>query len=568
MSTKYILRHNCNKETSQTRRMPVQNIVYVTGHKNPDTDSICAAIAYAELKKKLGMNAVAVRLGNINRETEFVLSHFGLTIPPYLETVKTQVSDLDMDVVNPASPDISVKTAWMIMKKNNFKSLPVVDENDRLLGMVTLSDIAGKYMDALEENLLSSSHTPLDNIVETLNAQLLCGSHDSFQTTGRVLIASNTPDVMEPHIERGDIVIVGNRTDSQHKAIELGVSCMITTCGHHPPEDVLHAAQEKGVAIVATRFDSFATARLINQSVPIGFIMSTSNIISFDLDDFIDDIRDKMLQTRYRSYPVVDSHNKVKGLISRYHLISQRKKKVILLDHNEKAQTVNGIDQAEILEIIDHHKVGDIQTKNPVYFKNEPVGSTSTIVANLFFENGIRPTRSIAGILCAAILSDTIKFKSPTSTYVDRTTCEKLAYIAGIDMDDFSFTMFKKGSSLEGKTPEEIFHQDLKEYTVGKYRIGIAQVNTLDTDSISHLKNELLSYMEHLSSIKNCHLLILMVTDILHEGSELLVAGKDKILIEKAFQVDVQGNSVYLQGVISRKKQVIPLIANAIEQHP
>lgn len=540
------------------------DFVYIVGHKNPDTDSICSVIAYSELKKKTGFNTIPMRLGKVNRETEFVLEYFDIQVPELLETVRTQISDLDIDIVNPVTPDISIKTAWNIMKKKNVKTLPVVDENERLLGVVTLSDLTNKYMDALDNNSIAASNTSLRNIVETLNAKLFCGSQEDFQTSGKVMIAAITPEEMCNCIEKGDIVIAGNREDSQIKALESGANCLIITMGGIPSESVVEIAREFKAIIMVTPTDTFTTARLVNQSVPIGYVMSRNEMIKFNIDDFVDEIRDKMLKTRYRSYPVVDENNRIKGFISRYHLISKNKKKVILLDHNERTQTVNGIEQAEILEIIDHHRLGDIQTNNPISFKNEPVGSTSTIIANLFFDAGIRPSKGIAGILCAAILSDTLKFQSPTCTYTDRIVAEKLSEIAGLNIEDFATAMFKAGSSLQGKTPKDIFNQDMKEYNIGKLRLGIGQVYTMDMESISEVKDALLEYMGAFSKENRYNLVMLLVTDILNQGSEVLYVGDSKELVTKAFNIESIGNSIYLPGVVSRKKQVIPSISSSL----
>jgi len=545
----------------------MDKLVFVTGHKNPDTDSICSAIAYAELKKKLGVNAVPKRLGDANRETEFVLKHFEVEIPDYLYTVKTQVSDLNMDQAFPVSSDISIKTAWHLMKKNNIKTIPVVDDHERLLGIVTLSDITNKYMDALDNNTIASTKTTLRNIAETLNAKLICGSQEDFKTTGKVVVAAVSPEDLHTFVEPGDIVITGNRLDIQLKALEYGTNCLIITCGGNPSQELIDEACRNNSVLMTTPIDTFTTARLVNQSIPVGSIMSNENLITFNTDDFIDDIQDIMLKTRYRSYPVVDDNNRIEGFISRYHLISQRKKNVILVDHNEKAQAVNGIEEAEILEIIDHHRLGDIQTASPIFIRNEPVGSTSTIVANMYFEMGIRPSKSIAGILCSAILSDTIKFKSPTSTYIDRITAEKLAEIAGINViDEYANLMFKEGSSLHGKTLKEIFYQDFKDYTFGKYNIGIGQVLTMDREKVAELEESLIAFMKQLCADNGYNLLMLFVTDIINQASEVLFAGEEKELISLAFNVDIGENSVYLPGVVSRKKQVIPVISSAVDK--
>jgi manganese-dependent inorganic pyrophosphatase len=546
--------------------MLVSEKIYITGHKNPDTDSICAAIAYAELKKRHAIDALPIRIGDINRETEFVLKYFGVDVPDYKETVRTQVSDLNMDIINPVSEDISIKAAWSIMQKNNIKVLPVADINSKLLGIITLSDITSSYLDALENNILSASNTPLRNITDTLNARLLCGSEDEFKAAGKVVIAAMIPEDMEPFVEKGDIVITGNRKDSQLKAISIGVCCMIITCGGQMDQEVLNYAQEKGCIVLETNYDTFTTARLINQSIPVSYIMTRNQLVYFNIHDFIDNIRDKMLKTRYRSYPVVDDEGRIKGFISRYHLISQRRKKIILVDHNERAQTIDGIEQADILEIIDHHRIGDIQTSYPIYFKNDAVGSTSTLIANMYFENGLNPSKKIAGILCAAIISDTMKFKSPTSTYADELAAHKLAKIADINIEEFSTALYKASASLEGMSPQTILDYDFKDFMLNKYKMGIGQINSSDSEAFGKVKESLLKHMKTVQENKGYSLILLMVTDIINEGSEILYVGDEAGLVEKAFNIKNGGSSGYLSGVVSRKKQIIPMLSRAIQR--
>ena len=538
--------------------------VYITGHKNPDTDSICASIAYAELKKRLGIPAAPFRNGKVNRETEFVLKYFHVKTPDGLDSVKTQVCDLSIDEISPVSADISIRTAWSIMQRNNVKVLPVASESGRLLGIVSLSDITDNYMNALSSNTLSAGSTPLQNIIDTLNAKLITGCQDDFRSTGKVVVAAMEPDSMEPLIESGDIVLAGDRRDVQAKTVAMGANCIVLTCHAQIGPDVLEQAKSNHCIVMETGYDTFTTARLINQSIPVGLIMTQKDLICFHINDYIDSIRDRMLNTRYRSYPVIDDNGCNKGFISRYHLISQKRKKVILLDHNEKAQTVDGIEQAEILEIIDHHRLGDIQTGYPVYVRNEVVGSTSTLIANMYFENGIKPSREMAGILCAAILSDTINFKSPTSTYADIAMASKLARISGIDTDEFAGRMFRAASALEGMSPREILHHDFKDYLINKNKIGIGQISLFDPQDLQERKSGLLEYMNGLLIQNNYSLLLLMVTDIENEGSYLLSAGDAGSLIGKTFGVESSKNMIYLKGVISRKKQVVPLLTNAL----
>lgn len=539
--------------------------VYITGHKNPDTDSVCSAIAYAELKKRLGVAAIPVRIGNLNRETEFVLDYFGVEAPDYLDTVRTQVADLNIDLVGPVTADISIKTAWSIMQKLNIKVLPVADEEGRLVGIIALSDITGCYMDTFESNVFAASDTPLRNITETLNAKLLTGGDEDLRFAGKVVIAAMSPESMDPFIEKGDIVITGDRTDAQLKALESGASCLILTCGGSIDDRVLALAQKNGTVLMETRYDTFITARLINQSIPIGYVMTKDDLVYFNLNDFTDTIKDRMLQTRYRSYPVVDNDNIVKGFISRFHLISQNRKKIILLDHNEKIQTIDGIEQADILEIIDHHRIGDIQTGNPIYFKNDAVGSTATLIANMYFENGITPPKRIAGILCAAVVSDTMKFKSPTNTYLDETTASKLAAIADINIDEFAAAMFDAGSTLEGMSPKEILYYDFKDYNLNKLKVGIGQKNLSDARGFEKLKMSLVEQMREVQEKNRYNLLLLLLTDIKKEGSYVIFVGNIPALTAKLFDTEEQSGSVFLKGVVSRKKQVVPLITEAIQ---
>ncbi len=539
--------------------------VYVLGHKNPDTDSICSAIAYAELKRKLGMNAIPGRLGDANQETKFVLEYFDVEMPELIETVKKQVSDLNMDAIYSLSPEIPIKTTWNIMNKTNLKSLPVVDENEKLIGIATLSDITKKYMDAVDQNIIALSKTPLQNIAETLEAKIVSGEQKDYCTTGKIHVLAAEPSQLENFIEKGDIVIAGNRQDSVNRAIELGANCVIMTCCSEVEEEIIQKAKQYSCILMTTKMETFTTARLINQSIPIGYVMTTNDIIKFDGDDFVEEVKETMLSTRYRSYPVVDSCNKVMGFVSRYHVISQHKKKVILVDHNEMSQTVQGIEEAEILEIIDHHRLGDIQTGNPIFFKNEPVGCTATLVANMYLNAGITPSKKMAGIMCSAILSDTLKFKSPTCTYLDKITAEKLAEIAYLEVESYAIKMFKAGSTLKGKTPEEILNTDFKEFQFNKSKIGIGQVYTIDIESANEIREETLLYMSTICKDRSYGLIVLLITDILNQGSEVLFVGHLKDIIGKAFEVQTNENSVYLPGVVSRKKQVIPNIMNALE---
>lgn len=545
----------------------MKEAVYITGHKNPDSDSICAALAYAEYKNANGdINAIPVRLGEINRETKFILEYFGVPAPILLETVRQSVENLDFDKIASVSPDISLRMALELMKKNNLNSLPVTDENERLIGIVTISDIIRSYIDVWDNGILGKSGTPIDNIIDTLSAKVVVVPNEMKPLTGKLLVLAMEPKSAVEYIEENDIVICGDRNDVQKLAMNSNISLMIITGNIKAEEEIIKLGEQNGITIISTPHDTFTTARLITQSVPISYVMSRDNLMVFALDDLVDNVKEKMSQTRYRSYPVIDedNNNKVVGLISRYHLISSMKKKVILVDHNERSQSVDGLEECEILEIIDHHRVADVFTGNPIYFRNEPVGSTSTIIASIMFENGRRPSKKMAGILSAAIISDTLLFRSPTSTNVDRMILERLARIADLDVEKFAMEMFKAGTSLVGKTPQELLSQDFKMFTIGKNKVGIAQVYTMDPDSLRDMKTDLISLMEEKAKELGYSMFILMLTDIFKEASEMVVVGQNKELVAQAFGKVLVNNSFYVPGVLSRKKQVVPPITNAL----
>ena len=543
----------------------MKDIIYVTGHKNPDSDSICAAYAYAEFKNKIGdVETVACRLGNPNQETQYILDYFNAEAPRLLKTVKLKVEDLQFDNISPVSPEISLKTAWSIMRDKNIKTLPVADENDHLLGVLAVSNLTSCYMDIWDNRILAKSNTTLDNIIDTLSAKVSYVNEKVTHFPGKIVVTAMQPDTMSGHIDEGDIAIVGDREEAQAALIKLNISLMIVTGGYAPSEKIVSLAKEHGVTIIVTQHDSFTASRLIVQSIPVGYVMVKENIVSFTTDDLVDDIKGIMTETRFRSYPVLDQNGRVVGTVSRYHLISNHKKKVIQVDHNERGQSVDGLEDAEVLELIDHHRVADIQTNNPIYFRNEPVGSTSTIVAKCFFESGIRPSRKAAGLLCGAIISDTLLFRSPTCTPQDQYICKKLAEIADINIEEFAKEMFKAGTSLKGKTVEQIFNSDFKPFTIEDTKVGIAQVNTMDIEGFMPLKEEMLNYMDQKAKEAGLDMVMLLLTDILNEGSEILVTGNKPEIVEKAFNVTLKDKGAFLPGVLSRKKQVVPPITNAI----
>ena len=461
----------------------MKDVIYITGHKNPDSDSICAAIAYAEFKNKTQDTlAIPVRLGNVSQETQYILDYFGVEAPQFLETVKLKVEDLEMDNIAPLAPEVSLKMAWNIMRDKNLKSIPVADGNNHLLGMLSTSNITETYMDVWDSNILAKSSTSLDNILDTLSAEAQNINEERKVFPGKVVVAAMKVESLKEFISEGDIAIAGDRAEIQAELIELKVSLLIVTGGHTPSKEIIELAKKNNITVITTPHDSFTASRLIVQSLPVDYIMTKDNLVTVSTDDLVEDVKVIMSETRYSNYPVIDENNKVVGSIARFHLISTHKKKVIQVDHNERGQSVHGLEDAEVLEIIDHHRVADIQTSNPIYFRNEPLGSTSTIVAKRFFENGIRPSKEAAGLLCGAIISDTLLFKSPTCTPQDIKICRRLAEIAGIVPETFAKEMFRAGTSLKGKSIDEIFNSDFKPFTIGGIKIGVAQVNTMDIE--------------------------------------------------------------------------------------
>lgn len=542
----------------------MQEKVYIMGHRNPDSDSICSALAYAEYKNSLGeLTAIPVRLGDINRETQFILDYFGVEAPELKETVRLSVEDLDYDKIAPINPDISIKMALNIMEKNGINSIPVVNTSEELVGMISASDMIKKYIDVWDSSILGKSGATVDNIIDTLSSDVIFMS-DTNVLDGKTVVIAMDPKDAKNYIDKGDIAICGSREDAQILALDKEVGILIVTGGITPSEKVSKKAKDKNISLIVSPHDTFTASKLITQAMPVSYAMTKENLVYFKEDDLVDDIKVEMANTRYRTYPVINNDKKVTGLISRYHLISSKKKKVILVDHNERSQSIDGLEEAEILEIIDHHRVADVFTGNPIYFRNEPVGSTATIIGSIMFENGRRPNRKIAGILCGALISDTLLLRSPTATPTDKMMLERLSRIADINPETFANEMFKAGTSLVGKQPKEILNQDFKEFTIEDEKLAISQVFTMDLDSLSELKEELVPAMEKIRKDKDYSFLVLLLTDIFNESSEIMVVGEEQELIASAFGKEISNNSFQAPGVVSRKKQVVPPITTAI----
>ena len=447
--------------------MRANSKIYVIGHKNPDTDSICSAIAYADIKNRSEKGSyVAKRAGQINEETEYVLNRFHMHAPGYLPNAGTQVKEIEIHEVPGVRGSISVKKAWELMNNNNVVTLPITSQDNMLQGLITVSDIAKSYMDAYDSRVMSTARTQYRSIAETLDGTVLVGNEHGYFVKGKVVIGTFHPDMMEDYIEKDDLVILGNRAEDQLCAIEMDASCIIVGLGAKVSRTIQKLAEEKSCVIISTPHDTYTIARLINQSIPIKYLMKKNNLITFSTEDFLDEIKEVMKTQRHRDFPVLDKKGKYVGTISRRNLIGGSRKRLILVDHNEESQAVDNINEAEVLEIIDHHRLGSLQTMAPVYFRNQPVGCTATILYQIYQERQLEIAPNIAGLLCAAIISDTLMFRSPTCTPADQAAAEALAKIAEIDIPEFASEMFRAGSNLKDKTPAEIFHQDFKKFII------------------------------------------------------------------------------------------------------
>ena len=548
----------------------------VLGHRNPDTDSICSAICYAGFKHQLtGENYEPCRAGNVNPETQYVLDYFKLKAPRLVENVKTQVKDIEIRKTKCVSRGISLKNAWGLMQENNVVTLPCVTEEGLLEGVITIGDITKSYMNLYDSSIISKACTKYANILDTLEGSMVVGDSETYFNQGKVLIAAANPDLMENYIEKHDLVILGNRYESQLCAIEMEAGCIIVCEGAGVSLTIRKLAQERGCAVITTPYDTYTTARLINQSMPISYFMTKENIIEFSEEDYLDDIREIMASKRHRDFPVLDSDGKYIGMISRRNLLGAKGKSIILVDHNEKSQAVEGMESADIREIIDHHRLGTVETMSPVFFRNQPLGCTATIIYQMYQENHMEIDKTTAGLLCSAIISDTLLFRSPTCTAVDKAAGLALAQIAGLDIEKYAIDMFSAGSNLKGKSDGDIFYQDFKRFTVGNSVFGIGQITSLNAVELKDLRSRMSVYTEKEREQHEIDMMFFMLTNILTESTDLICTGQGaEQLITTAFHVadeDVENVSaqtgiVKLPGVVSRKKQLAPQIMMALQQ--
>lgn len=568
--------------------------IFVVGHKNPDTDSICSAISYAWLKNELAARAeksapeaqttpesaagsssaarpfyLPMRAGHVNQETEFVLSHFGVPAPDYLPDVEPQVKDLSIKKVSGISEDISLREAYDSMRRQESVTLPVLSAGGQLSGVITINDIAESDMDVYDNRIVGNARTPVANILKTTKGSLLAGNPHAQITKGRVVIAAAKGDAMSEFIKEDDIVITANRETAQRCAIKKRASLLLVTGGEGVRPDILEFAASQQVIVISTPYDTYTAVRLLNQSMPVRRFMCANQLVAFRLEDPVENVQKSMTQHRFRDFPILDQNGQYYGMISRRNLLGLQRKQVIFVDHNELSQAVDGAKDADILEIIDHHRLDAPETTAPMYVRCQPLGCTATIIREICRENAVDIPPTIAGLLCSAILSDTLLFRSPTCTKLDEYAARELGQIAGIaDLEAYAKDMFSAGSDLMGKSAEDIFFQDFKKFNAGEASFGAGQITSMNEEDFPALIEKLRPYMEKELSELHLDALYFLLTGILSENTKLICCGKNACkTAEEAFgtQAGADG-TLLLPGVVSRKKQFIPPMITRLQQ--
>ena len=543
--------------------------VWVIGHKNPDTDAICAAITYANLKNHLDEGIfIPKRCGNVNSETAYVLERFGVPAPELVTNVGAQIKDVDFRHTVGIAGEVSLKSAWELMKELKVVALPVLSRHHRLDGMIVNGDLARTYMDVTDNRELSRAKTPYLNIIETIRGTLITGDREAVFDKGSVVVAAGNTETMREYIGEGDLVILGNVVERQMVALEQKPACMIVTAESFLPPEVVEAAMAIDCVVITTPYDSFTVARLINQSIPVEYFMTKGKLITFYMDDYIEDITDTLAKVRHRAFPILDNNNHYVGMFSRRHLLEMNKKKIIMVDHNEFSQAVDGIEDAEVLEIIDHHRIGGHQTNLPVFFRNQPLGCSNTIIYHMYREKGVAISEQMAGLMLSAILSDTLMFRSPTCTPIDKQAAKELAQIAGVDIEDHAMKMFEAGSDFGDKSPEEILLTDFKIFPFGDLEFGVSQISAVSENQLKKLKGQLQKVINETMLAKGIDMLFVMLTNILEQESEVICTGKNAgEVLSGAFGAErmTEEHTAVLPGVVSRKKQMVPSLLSSMQ---
>ena len=543
--------------------------INIIGHQNPDTDSICSALAYAWLKNGGSFTGLyeARRAGHVNRETKYALQHFGVDAPRLCTDISPQIKDIDIRTQPGIQAEMSVRAAWNLMREVEIDTLCITNESDELQGLITIKDIADANMELLDTDVLAEANTPLTNLLETLDAELLVGDKDARITKGNICIGTS-PEIMEELVKPGDLVLVSNRYETQMCAIECGAAALVVCCGSAVPRTIVARAKEKGCYILTTPYDTYAASRLVTTAAPVRHFMRTNRLLKFSVNTPVEDAQKVMASVRHRYFPILDENGKYCGVISRRNLLNVHRKQVILVDHNERTQAVDGLDQAEILEIIDHHRIGSLETVGPVYFRNVPVGCTATILYQMYKEQGVTPTKQVAGLLLSAILSDTLMFRSPTSTLLDEATAKALAELAGEDIPVYAEQMFEAGADLTGRDAEDVFRSDFKAFSRGDVKFGVGQSIYMTDNSRAAAEALVRPFLPEASRREGLPLIFYMFTDMKTQSTDLMVFGFDaEEIVRDAFHVEVKDGMAVLPGVVSRKKQLIPPLLAALQAH-
>ena len=543
--------------------------INIIGHQNPDTDSICSALAYAWLKNGGSFTGLyeARRAGHVNRETKYALQHFGVDAPRLCTDISPQIKDIDIRTQPGIQGEMSVRAAWNLMREVEIDTLCITDESNELQGLITIKDIADANMELLDTDVLAEANTPLTNLLETLDAELLVGDKDARITKGNICIGTS-PEIMEELVKPGDLVLVSNRYETQMCAIDCGAAALVVCCGSAVPRTIVARAKEKGCYILTTPYDTYAASRLVTTAAPVRHFMRTNRLLKFSVNTPVEDAQKVMASVRHRYFPILDENGKYCGVISRRNLLNVHRKQVILVDHNERAQAVDGLEQAEILEIIDHHRIGSLETVGPVYFRNVPVGCTATILYQMYKEQGVTPTKQVAGLLLSAILSDTLMFRSPTSTLLDEATAKALAELAGEDIPAYAEQMFEAGADLTGRDAEDVFRSDFKAFSRGDVKFGVGQSIYMTDNSRAAAEALVRPFLPEASRREGLPLIFYMFTDMKTQSTDLMVFGFDaEEIVRDAFHVEVKDGMAVLPGVVSRKKQLIPPLLAALQAH-
>ena len=543
--------------------------INIIGHQNPDTDSICSALAYAWLKNGGSFTGLyeARRAGHVNRETKYVLQHFGVDVPRLCTDISPQIKDIDIRTQPGIQAEMSVRAAWNLMREVEIDTLCITNESDELQGLITIKDIADANMELLDTDVLAEANTPLTNLLETLDAELLVGDKNARITKGNICIGTS-PEIMEELVKPGDLVLVSNRYETQMCAIDCGAAALVVCCGSAVPRTIVARAKEKGCYILTTPYDTYAASRLVTTAAPVRHFMRTNRLLKFSVNTPVEDAQKVMASVRHRYFPILDENGKYCGVISRRNLLNVHRKQVILVDHNERTQAVDGLDQAEILEIIDHYRIGSLETVGPVYFRNVPVGCTATILYQMYKEQGVTPTKQVAGLLLSAILSDTLMFRSPTSTLLDEATAKALAELAGEDIPAYAEQMFEAGADLTGRDAEDVFRSDFKAFSRGDVKFGVGQSIYMTDNSRAAAEALVRPFLPEASRRESLPLIFYMFTDMKTQSTDLMVYGFDaEEIVRDAFHVEVKDGLAVLPGVVSRKKQLIPPLLAALQAH-